>query len=199
MIDQSTPGSTVDITARIATERRLSDQIGTVSGPPLVKLCLEIKRGCMYLLSIRVPIRQKMARPLRQHPAEIAQFRLGQLDKRQAKAVLHNGTTRTHLSHSFAQVAAPSPFCPTTAKRLRHVRRECDNQRSLLLDKPSGVYDPEDLASLGNLFDRAIASLPICMRTSENRVAIARLVMQRAARDELASLANLMLALVSAA
>jgi len=30
-------------------------------------------------------------------------------------------------------------------------------------------------------------------------VAIARLVMQRAARDELASLANLMLALVSAA
>lgn len=61
------------------------------------------------------------------------------------------------------------------------------------MDKPSGVYDPEDLANLGNLFDRAIAFLPICMRTSENRVAIARLVMQRAARDELASLANLML------
>lgn len=113
--------------------------------------------------------------------------------------MLHNGTTRTHLSHSFAHVAAPSPFCPTTAKRLRHVRRGCDNQRSLLLEKPSGVYDPEDLASLGNLFDRAIASLPTCMRTNENRVAIARLVMQRAARDELASLANLMLALVSAA
>lgn len=66
------------------------------------------------------------------------------------------------------------------------------------MEKPSGVYDPEDLASLGNLFDRAIGSLPTCMRTGENRVAIARLVMQRAARDELASLANLMLALVSA-
>ncbi|TYL92415.1 hypothetical protein FXB40_25395 [Bradyrhizobium rifense] len=67
------------------------------------------------------------------------------------------------------------------------------------MDKSSGVYDPEDLAKLGNLFDQAIASLPTCMRTSENRVAIARLVMQRAARDELAPLANLMLALVSAA
>lgn len=120
------------------------------------------------------------------------------LDKREANAVLHNGTTRTHLSHSFAHVAAPSSFCPTTAKRLPHVQRRCRNERSLLLEKPSGVYDPEDLASLGNLFDRAIASLPTCMRTGENRVAIARLVMQRAARDELASLANLMLALVSA-
>lgn len=61
MIDQSTPGSTIDITARIATERGSSDQISTVSGPPFVKLCLKIKRGCMYLLSLRVAIRQQMA------------------------------------------------------------------------------------------------------------------------------------------
>ncbi|MGY4509427.1 hypothetical protein ACVIN2_002881 [Bradyrhizobium sp. USDA 3650] len=113
--------------------------------------------------------------------------------------MLHNGITWTHLSHSFTHVAAPSPFCPTTAKRLRHVRHECNHQRRFLLETPSGVYDPDDLASLGRLFDQAIASLPSCMRTSENRVAIARLVMQRAARDELASLAYLMLALVSAA
>lgn len=43
--------------------------------------------------------------------------------------MLHNGITWTHLSHSFTHVAAPSPFCPTTAKRLRHVRRECNHQR----------------------------------------------------------------------
>lgn len=113
--------------------------------------------------------------------------------------MLHNGITRPSLSHSFTPVAGPSRFCRTTAKRLRHVRRECDNERSLLLDESSGVYDPEDLAMLGHLFDQAITCLPTCMRTSENRAAIARLVLQRAARDELGSLANLMLALVSAA
>lgn len=121
MIGQSTPGSTIGITARIATQRGPSDQISTVSGPPFVKLCLKIKRGCMYLLSLRVAIRQQMA------TAAAASSRIAVLDKREANAVLHNGTTRTHLSHSFAHVAAPSPFCPNIAKRLRHVRRGCDN------------------------------------------------------------------------
>lgn len=156
------------------------------------------KRGFMYLLSLRVAIRYQMATAAAASSRICSGFGRAVLDKREANAVLHNGTTRTDLSHSFPHVAAPSPFCPTTAKRLRHVQRRCRNQRSLLLEKSSGVYDPEDLASLGNLFDRAIASLPTCMRTGENRVAIARLVMQRAARDELASLAHLMLALVSA-
>ncbi|MGY4327296.1 hypothetical protein ACVWWG_001713 [Bradyrhizobium sp. LB7.2] len=194
MIDQSTLGSTIDH-AKIATKRSPSDQISTVSGPRFVKLCRKSKRPACTCF--RFAWRSDSRWPLLgQRPAELSVRAV--LDKREAKAVLHNGTTRTHLSHSFAHVAAPSPFCPTTAKRLRHVQRRCGNQRSLLLEKPSGVYDPEDLASLGNLFDRAIASLPTCMRTSENRAAIARLVMQRAARDELASLANLMLALVSA-
>ncbi|MET3971021.1 hypothetical protein ABIB94_008065 [Bradyrhizobium sp. JR7.2] len=197
-IDQSTPGSTIDITARIATERR-AHRIRSVLclGPPFREAVSQDHGAACSCF--RFSCRSGSRWPtLRQHPGELAPFQLA----RSWRASKRRVAQRHHaaiLSHSFAHVAASSPFCPITAKRLRHVRRECDNERSLLLDKSSGVYDPEDLAKLGNLFDQAIASLPTCMRTSENRVAIARLVMQRAARDELAPLANLMLALVSAA
>lgn len=195
MIDQSTFGSTIDH-SKDCDRKRPSDQISTVSVRRFVKLCRTSGAACTCFRSAsRSDIRCHWCGSVQQN---LRGFGRAVLDKREANAVLHNGTTRTHLSHSFPHVAAPSPFCPTTAKRLRHVQRRCRNQRSLLLEKSSGVYDPEDLASLGNLFDRAIASLPTCMRTGENRVAIARLVMQRAARDELASLAHLMLALVSA-
>lgn len=55
----------------------------------------------------------------------------------------------------------------------------------------SGVYDPEDLTVLGAIFDKVIASLPACMRTSDNRITIAKLVMERTAASQ-SSLASLM-------
>lgn len=58
----------------------------------------------------------------------------------------------------------------------------------------SGVYDPEDLTVLGALFDKAIASLPACMRTPENRITIAKLVLERTAASQ-SGLASLMLLL----
>ncbi|MHB0773125.1 hypothetical protein ACYCVF_31345 [Bradyrhizobium sp. 1.29L] len=58
----------------------------------------------------------------------------------------------------------------------------------------SGVYDPEDLTALGAIFDKAIASLPASMRTPENRITIAKLVLERTAASQ-SGLASLMLLL----
>ncbi len=70
-----------------------------------------------------------------------------------------------------------------------------------MLQHYSGVYDPEDLTVLGQIFDEAVAALPASMQTPENRAAIATLVLQRAAagKAELASLMNLVGAIASAA
>ncbi|MGY3622074.1 hypothetical protein [Bradyrhizobium sp. USDA 10063] len=70
-----------------------------------------------------------------------------------------------------------------------------------MLQQCSGVYDSEDLSVLGKMFDEAIAALPPSMRSPENRTAIAKLVLERAAggEAELASLINLMDAIASAA
>ncbi|WP_063627815.1 hypothetical protein [Bradyrhizobium sp. WSM3983] len=58
----------------------------------------------------------------------------------------------------------------------------------------SGVYDPEDLTVLGAIFDKTIASLPASMRTPENRITIAKLVLERTAASQ-SGLASLMLLL----
>ena len=62
----------------------------------------------------------------------------------------------------------------------------------------SAVYYPEDLLLLGNVLDRAVASLPTCVRTPENCTAIAKNIFVSAAagerdpvRLELAALMNL--------
>jgi len=62
----------------------------------------------------------------------------------------------------------------------------------------SAVYYPEDLLLLGNVLDGAVASLPTCVRTLENRRAIAKNIFACAAagerdpvRLELAALMNL--------
>ncbi|WP_246756869.1 hypothetical protein [Bradyrhizobium neotropicale] len=70
-----------------------------------------------------------------------------------------------------------------------------------MLQHYSGVYDPEDLTVLGRVFDEAVAALPPSMQTPENRAAIARLVLERAAagRAELASLMNVVGAISPAA
>lgn len=64
----------------------------------------------------------------------------------------------------------------------------------------SGVYDPEDLTVLGAIFDKAFGSLPASMRTPENRITIAKLVLERttASHTGLASLMLLLDALSSA-
>lgn len=84
-------------------------------------------------------------------------------------------------------------FSPNGAvKRLAHLTRSQTRSRMLL--QYSGIYDPEDLTVLGATFDRAIASLPACMRTPENRIAIAKLVLERTAASQ-SGLASLMLLL----
>lgn len=60
MIDQSTPGSTIDTTARIAIERGPPDQ-NCVWVRRFVTHYLKIKRRCMHMRSLFVPIRQLMA------------------------------------------------------------------------------------------------------------------------------------------
>lgn len=63
-----------------------------------------------------------------------------------------------------------------------------------MLLQNSGVYDPEDLTVLGATFDKAIASLPASMRTPENRITIAKLILERTAASR-SGLASLMLLL----
>ncbi|KRP98888.1 hypothetical protein AOQ72_16390 [Bradyrhizobium yuanmingense] len=61
----------------------------------------------------------------------------------------------------------------------------------------SGVFDPEELSALGQLYDGAVSALPPSMRSPENRTAIARLILERTAAGEaqLACLANLLITL----
>lgn len=63
-----------------------------------------------------------------------------------------------------------------------------------MLLQNSGVYDPEDLTVLGAIFDKAISSLPASMRTPENRITIAKLVLERTAASQ-SGLASLILLL----
>ena len=66
-----------------------------------------------------------------------------------------------------------------------------------MLSNQSGVYYPEELALLGEVLDQAVEALPPNMRTSYNRVEIARNILACAATGErnpveleLAALAN---------
>lgn len=70
-----------------------------------------------------------------------------------------------------------------------------------MLREQSGVYHPEELSLCGEIFDRAVRSLPAAMRTSFNRAEIARNILACAAageRDpselELAALMNMRVA-----
>jgi hypothetical protein len=53
-----------------------------------------------------------------------------------------------------------------------------------MLREQSGVYDPEELLLLGDVFDRALASLPTALRTPVNRRQIARNILACAAAGE---------------
>jgi hypothetical protein len=70
-----------------------------------------------------------------------------------------------------------------------------------MLRERSGVYDPEDLALLGRVFDEAVAALPPVMRTAANRMEIAKIILRRGevSDAELASLKKLIGAVASAA
>jgi hypothetical protein len=66
------------------------------------------------------------------------------------------------------------------------------------MQSQSAVYDPEELALLGDVLDEVVRSLPARLRTPSNRVEIARNILACAAngeRDatelELAALTNL--------
>ncbi|WP_407185218.1 NolY [Bradyrhizobium centrosematis] len=49
------------------------------------------------------------------------------------------------------------------------------------LSQVGGVYYPEDLRILGRLYDQTVAALPETLRTSANRMTIAKLIFSRAA------------------
>jgi hypothetical protein len=53
-----------------------------------------------------------------------------------------------------------------------------------MLRVPSVVYDPEELALLGQILDQAIESLPAALRTPSNRKEIARNLLACAAAGE---------------
>jgi hypothetical protein len=67
-----------------------------------------------------------------------------------------------------------------------------------MLSDQSAVYYPEELSLLGEILDQAVQSLPPGMRTPQNRAAIAKNILARAATGErdpielgLAALTNL--------
>ncbi|MGV7219501.1 hypothetical protein [Bradyrhizobium sp. UFLA05-112] len=70
-----------------------------------------------------------------------------------------------------------------------------------VLQVRGGVFDPEDLSTLGKIFDEAVAALPASMRTPINRTEIAKLVLGRTAAGEaeLILLKRLMVAIASVA
>jgi hypothetical protein len=49
---------------------------------------------------------------------------------------------------------------------------------------PSAVYYPEELSLLGQILDQAVQSLPLNMRTPQNRMAIAKNILACAATGE---------------
>jgi hypothetical protein len=66
------------------------------------------------------------------------------------------------------------------------------------LPEQSAVYYPEELSLLGQILDQAVQSLPLNMRTPQNRAAIAKNILACAATGErdpielgLAALTNL--------
>lgn len=67
-----------------------------------------------------------------------------------------------------------------------------------MLPEQSAVYYPEELSLLGQILDQAVQSLPLSMRTPQNRAAIAKNILACAATGErdpielrLAALTNL--------
>ncbi|MGY8682096.1 hypothetical protein Q2941_30610 [Bradyrhizobium sp. UFLA05-153] len=62
------------------------------------------------------------------------------------------------------------------------------------------LYEPEQLLTLGRLFDEAVLALPPSMRTTSNRTEIAKLILGRASftQVELGLLVKLIIALVAA-
>ena len=53
-----------------------------------------------------------------------------------------------------------------------------------MLPDQSAVYYPEELSLLGQILDQAVQSLPLSMRTPQNRAAIAKNILACAATGE---------------
>lgn len=53
-----------------------------------------------------------------------------------------------------------------------------------MMRERAAVYDPEELALLGIIFEQSVATLPPAMRTPANRTAIAKIIFERAAAGE---------------
>jgi hypothetical protein len=53
-----------------------------------------------------------------------------------------------------------------------------------MIGNRSGVYSPEELLLFRRIFEHALATLPVVMRGSENRMRIARNILECAATGE---------------
>ena len=53
-----------------------------------------------------------------------------------------------------------------------------------MLPDQSALYQPDELSLLGQILDQAVRSLPLSMRTPENRAAIAKNILACAATGE---------------
>jgi hypothetical protein len=79
------------------------------------------------------------------------------------------------------------PFCLNADKRLGKLQSDSatiSKGAALMLREQSVVYDPEDLSLFGDIFDRAVASLPAAMCTPFNRAVVARSIFACAAAGE---------------
>jgi hypothetical protein len=73
--------------------------------------------------------------------------------------------------------ARRSPFCPNRNKRINKILRDSAKvTRGVMqvLSNEGAVYYPEELSRLGQILDQVVQSLPPNLRTSRNRLAIAR-------------------------
>ena len=94
-------------------------------------------------------------------------------------------------------VAAKLGMCP---KRDEQAGNAVIGGDANCLEQEHGkLYEPEQLSTLGLLFDEAVLALPPSMRTPSNRIEIAKLILERASIIEPSLLIKLISALIAAA
>ena len=79
----------------------------------------------------------------------------------------------------FNCVGWPTDNAIQTRKNKNAVRLE-----AAMFGNRSGMYTPEELLLLRRVFENALATVPVMMRTSENQMRIARNILECAATGE---------------
>ena len=125
------------------------------------------------------------------HPAYDAKPNVPKIGgSKEAWLILVDGGARLLVGIGFpaATVARKSFFCPNRNKRLDNISADSAMTKhggaAQMSPNRSGVYYPEELSLLGHVLNQAVESLPIAMRTPDNRAEIARNILDCAATGE---------------